>query len=190
MIEKNSVFLTMNELMPIVRERLEEGQTVTLTVKGVSMQPFLTNDRDSIFLISAKDRKPGVGDLYMFRRDNGSFAMHRICAVNADGSLNFVGDNQLLVEKNITPEMLWAYVPAVIRNGRKIDCEKGFWRNKMTCRMKFRLRHPDFIRRMPVIKWYLTAPFCHPLRSLRWVCKRLGGKHYAQNKKVMEKTEE
>lgn len=86
-----------------------------------------------------------MGDLYMFRRADGSYAMHRLCRVNADGTFDFVGDGQMLVDKGITSEQLAAFVPGVRRNGKTINCERGIIRGLMTARMLVRVRFPRLI---------------------------------------------
>lgn len=188
MSERQTVSLSMRELMPLVIEQLESGQNVTLTVKGVSMQPFLMDGKDAIVMTKIGDRKPIVGDLYMFRRPDGSYAMHRVYSVNPNGSLDFVGDNQFLLER-VEQSALVAYVKEVVRGGKTINCEKGYWRRKMTRRMLFRQRHKELVLRIPTIKWYVTAPLKHPVKAVKWAGRRLGGKKNEQSKKALEKTE-
>ena len=52
MTAKQTISFTMSELMPLVQEQLENGEKVSLTVKGVSMQPFLMDGRDSIVMVA------------------------------------------------------------------------------------------------------------------------------------------
>ena len=153
-----SLSLPLSELMPAIEEMLAEGQTVALTVNGVSMQPFLMDRRDTAYLSSAAGRRPRVGDIYMFRRSDGSYAMHRVCAVASDGTLDFIGDGQVTAEKGIDAGALAAYVPFVVRKGRRINCEKGLVRFIMTARMQRRVRFPHISR-------ILSAPI-HCLTSL------------------------
>ena len=75
----------------------------------------------------------------MFRREDGSYAMHRICRVDSDGSLDFVGDGQLLVEKGISPDVLAAYVPEVLRKGKIINCRGGIIHSLMISMSVFSL---------------------------------------------------
>lgn len=175
MTAKQTISFTMSELMPLVQEQLENGEKVSLTVKGVSMQPFLMDGRDSIVMVAVEKRLPVVGDLFMFRRPDGSYAMHRVFSVNSDGTLDFVGDNQLMPER-VPQEALVAYVPRVVREGKEIDCEKGYWRRKMTRRMLFRQRHSKLVCRIPAVKWYVSAPLKHPVRTVKWAARRIGGK--------------
>lgn len=142
MLENKNIALTMQELMPVVSKELENGKEVMLTVKGVSMMPFLRHNKDSIILTALNGRDIRVGDLVMFQRTDGSYAMHRICRKHPDGSFDIVGDAQVQCDTGITYDQLCAYVPRAIKNGKEISCEKGFWRFAMVRYMHFRLRHP------------------------------------------------
>ncbi len=142
MLDNKNITLTMQELMPLVMEELNNGKEVMLTVKGVSMMPFLRHNKDSIILTALNERTIRVGDLVMFQRANGSYAMHRVCRKHPDGSLDIVGDAQVQCDTNIPYDSLRAYVPRVVKNGKEISCEKGLWRFVMVRYMHFRLRHP------------------------------------------------
>ena len=148
MLDDKNLSLTMRELMPLVEAELNSGKDVQLPIKGTSMTPFLINDRDEIILTAMNSRRIKVGDLVMFRRDDGSYAMHRIYKVNGDGTFDILGDNHYAPDRNIRYDMLVAYVPKAIRKGREVDCEKGFWRNTMTFYMNFRMKHPAFTQRI------------------------------------------
>ena len=175
MSEINNYSVPLTDLMPLIIEQIDAGQTVNLTVKGVSMEPFLKDGKDSVYLVSAKGRSPRIGDIYMFRRPDNTYAMHRVYRVTENGMLLFVGDNQLLLEK-VPQHALTAYVPAAIKDGKKVDCEKGFWRNKMTRRMKFRQKHPDFIRRKYNVKRYVKRVLRRAARKVRRLGRRIAGK--------------
>lgn len=173
MTEKRTLSVSLRELMPVIIEQIENGQTVSLLVKGISMQPYLMNDQDTIFMVSPKGRTPIVGDLYMFKRCDGSYAMHRLYHINSDGTYNFVGDNQYLSDKNIKNEQLVAYVPKVIRKGKEISCEKGFLRFYMIKRMIFRQNHTKAAQRLDRIKMYISLLIHDPLKIFGWLKKRL-----------------
>ena len=147
-LSDKSISLSMRELMPLVEEELKNGKEVMLPVKGVSMNPFLRHNRDSIILTALNGREIKVGDLVMFRRDDGSYAMHRIYKKYADNTFDIVGDGQVACDKGICYDMLVAYVPRAVRNGKEVSCEKGFWRFIMTAYMKFRLKFPSFTCRL------------------------------------------
>lgn len=142
MLDNKNISLTMRELMPYVEEELNNGKDVLLPVKGYSMTPFLINNRDSIILTRVNSRTVKVGDLVMFRREDGSYAMHRICRDNGNNTFDILGDAQYVADRNIRYDMIVAYVPKAIRNGKEVDCEKGAWRSIMTRYMRLRMKHP------------------------------------------------
>ena len=155
--KKASISISIREFMPAVTELLEDGQTVELKGGGISMRPFLIGGRDDIFMVSPKGREPRLGDIYTFRRADGSYATHRICRINSDGSFDFVGDGQRFVEKGIAREQLAAFVPKVRRNGKIINCEKGVIRGIMTARMLVRVRCPRFMAFASRAKRFFTG---------------------------------
>ncbi|MBQ7203248.1 MAG: S24/S26 family peptidase [Eubacterium sp.] len=157
MLDDKNLSLTMRELMPLVEEELKKGKDVMLPLKGFSMTPFLIHNRDSIVLTAMNSRSIRVGDMVMFKREGGSYAMHRVYKVHSDNTFDIVGDAQFVGDKNIRYDMLVAYVPKVIRNGREIDCEKGFWRTVMTGYMKLRMTHPLTAERLLKIYRILFA---------------------------------
>ena len=165
----SSLSYSLNDLMPIILKQLEDGQTVKLTVKGVSMEPFLIDGRDAIIMEAPGNNVPRVGDLYMFRRNNGSYAMHRLWDIASDGTYVFVGDNQIQTDKGITESMIMAYVPRVIRNGREINCERGLLRSLLTLRVKFRLRFPRTVLLLHSLFYMIR----HPVAGIRKIMKKL-----------------
>ena len=76
--------------MPVLRELLAQGQSVSLTVTGESMSPFLRHGRDQIRL-AAVTAPPQRGDMVFFRRRNGQYIMHRVLRRMPDGSLQPLG---------------------------------------------------------------------------------------------------
>lgn len=139
---EGSFAVPLAELMPLIREALAAGQTVTIRIKGISMQPFLVNDRDSVELAALGEREIRVGDLLLFERPGHSFALHRVCRVYPDATYDIVGDNQQLCDLRVPRDAVIAYVPRVWRKGREISCEAGFWRTVMILYMHVRLRFP------------------------------------------------
>ena len=70
--------------LPVLMELLEQGESVSLTVTGNSMSPFLVHGRDQISF-----QKPSAplkrGDMAFFRRENGDYVMHRVLRAEEDG---------------------------------------------------------------------------------------------------------
>ena len=66
----NERCVALEELMPLIRQQLEQGQPVKFSPQGTSMLPMLRQGRDSIVLspVPAKLKKY---DLPLYRRNNG-----------------------------------------------------------------------------------------------------------------------
>ena len=72
-------------LMEQYRELLETVDTLPLQVTGSSMTPFLAPGRDSVLLTKPGERLRR-GDIALYRRDSGSYIMHRVYRCGSDGS--------------------------------------------------------------------------------------------------------
>lgn len=79
-------------LLPFVVEQLKEGHTVTLSLRGRSMRPFLEDGRDKALLKLAV--RVEVGDVVLAELSTGHFVLHRI--VKIDGQqVTLRGDGNL-----------------------------------------------------------------------------------------------
>lgn len=104
----------------------ETGKTVSLSVAGTSMIPFLAGGRDRV-LFKKPDRQLRVGDIILFRRDNGQYVLHRICRIK-DGNYYAVGDAQTFIEGPIRPDQICGLVTMAERKGRFVKPEDPLWR--------------------------------------------------------------
>ena len=90
--KKYIVKVHMDDLVPIIKEHLAQGQSVTFSPKGISMLPMLRQGKDTVTL------SPIVGklkkyDLPLYQRQDGKYVLHRIVKVK-DGFFTMAGDNQ------------------------------------------------------------------------------------------------
>ncbi len=116
--------LDTQQLLEAYRELLPQVESLPLVVSGSSMVPFLVPDRDSVRLCSI--HKPlRVGDVVLYRRDNGAYILHRICKCRGD-LFSMVGDAQWVVEPDIRREQIFALVCQVERKG-KVLIPGCFW---------------------------------------------------------------
>ncbi len=118
MKNNNTLTVSLDELYPIIKEKLESGGTVQLPITGTSMLPLLVWGRDSVELIKAKSYNKG--DIIFYRRDDGYFVLHRIVGKN-DKSYVLCGDNQWVKETGIEDRHIIAVVKSITRNNKKID---------------------------------------------------------------------
>ncbi len=112
--------------LTVMQELTEEGHTVSVTVSGNSMAPFLRHGRDVVWF-RKPDRPLKVGDIVFFRRPSGQFVLHRICRI-CPGGYMIVGDNQTVPEGPVDPAQIFAVVVQVRRKGRMLDPKHLLWR--------------------------------------------------------------
>ena len=106
----------LEQLMPLIRERLAMGQSVRFNPKGTSMLPMLRQGIDSVVL-SPLPKKLKKYDLPLYQRDDGKYILHRIVKVGE--TYTCIGDNQFDYETGIRHDQLIAVVTAFTR-GQKL----------------------------------------------------------------------
>lgn len=131
MDQMNSKQCALDDLMPIMRERLAAGQSIRFSPRGVSMLPMLRQEKDSV-LFSPLPEKLKKYDLPLYRRKNGQYVLHRIVKVGE--TYTCIGDNQFVLEPGLEHGQMIALVTAFYRGDRKISvnsfgyrCYCRFW---------------------------------------------------------------
>lgn len=140
----------LSALLPIIREKLDAGQNVTFSPRGVSMQPMLKQGRDRVTLSPVKGPLKKY-DLPLYRMDSGKFILHRIVAVG--DSYTCRGDNTYLDETGIRQDQLIGVVSSFTHRGRSISVQAPLYR--LYCRVwvaayplrRFVRRGVGFLRR-------------------------------------------
>ncbi|MBQ8182974.1 MAG: S24/S26 family peptidase [Clostridia bacterium] len=111
--------VSMAELLPFIQEAFAKNMTFKIPITGTSMNPLLVQGRDYV-IIKKPDLPLETGDLPLYRRDDGAFVLHRVVGKNADGYI-MCGDNQFLLEKNITDKHIVGVVCTICRDGKLMD---------------------------------------------------------------------
>lgn len=106
-------------------ENMPDNSEILLQVNGISMQPFLKNGKDFVYL-----KKPASkikkGDIIVFKRASW-YIMHRVVDIDRNGILTTMGDYTYTRETGIKPENVKAVVTAAVIDGRKIDRHSPRW---------------------------------------------------------------
>lgn len=110
------IIVTLEAMMPLIRERLAAGQSVRIYPRGTSMLPMLVEGRDSVVL-SPLPPKLKKYDLPLYRRTNGQFVLHRVVGVGE--TYTCLGDNQFALESGLTHDQMIAVVSSFTRKGRE-----------------------------------------------------------------------
>ena len=149
LLNKNSGNASLDDLMPLIRERIEANQPVRIYPYGKSMLPMLREGRDSVVL--SKVQKIKKYDVILYQRENGHYILHRV--VKVGDTYTCVGDNQFTLERGVPKDRIIAVCTSFTRKGK-------------TC-------FPDSMR------WRAYAVFWHysrfPRRVLRAVVRRMDG---------------
>lgn len=136
--------VSMDEIMPLIREQIENNGEVTFTPKGNSMMPMLRNNKDTVTLKKAEFPLRKY-DLPLFIREDGSYVLHRVVRIEDDAYV-MRGDNQFADEHGITKEQIIGIVHSFKRKNKRYDCKSKVyccycrvWVNSVKIRKYIRL---------------------------------------------------
>ena len=90
------------DFYPLILESFSKGETFSFPINGISMRPLLK--KGDVVMIE-KFNEAHVGDIVLYRRDNGQFILHRIRKIHQN-YFDIVGDHQKVVEKNVSKEKM------------------------------------------------------------------------------------
>lgn len=118
---KNKVKISLNDLAPLILERLISGENIEIIVTGNSMFPLFTSERDTVTLAQPKKLKKRQIAFYL--RDNGQYILHRIVKIKGD-KIYCAGDNQTTIEGPLRADQFKGVVISYIRKNkyRSVNC--------------------------------------------------------------------
>ncbi len=146
-----TMLVSLEEMAPVIRAGLAQGQEVVLTITGNSMAPFLRHQRDQVVLVAADPATLQPGDVPLYRRKNGQFVLHRIVerddgtcrrrlgdkdalpSAHVGAALHFtmLGDAQTDLEPRIEEEQIIARAAAFLRKGKRWECDSRAYRRRV-----------------------------------------------------------
>ena len=121
----------LDDLMPVIRQRLAAGHTVRFGPQGVSMLPMIRQGIDTVEF-SPLPEKLKKYDLPLYQRDNGQYTLHRIISVE-NGTYTCMGDNQFVPEPGLRQDQMIALVTAFWRGKRRHTTH--WWAYRLYCRL-------------------------------------------------------
>lgn len=121
----NILELSNEVFLKEVRELIADGHDVTLSVRGVSMRPFLEDRRDKIVL--TRPVAPEVGDAVLAEIAPGKYVYHRIISIEKD-RVTLKGDGNVYGTEQCGIEDIAASTKRLIRKGRCYSPEGMAWR--------------------------------------------------------------
>lgn len=124
------VTLPNDVLLPAVVRLLEEGESVTLKVKGKSMLPFIVGERDSVVLQAATVSELMIGDIVLAKLNDSRYVLHRIIGLDR-GYISLMGDGNRHGRETCRGEAIVGQVIRIIKKERVIDCTTFVHRRKV-----------------------------------------------------------
>lgn len=132
--------VTLNDLLPIIKEKLAENGSVLFTTNGTSMKPLLDDGKDQVELVKV-DGPLKRNDIPLFSRQDGTFVLHRIVKVLKDNNYLVRGDNQIINEK-INHQQIIGKVCKIVKNNQEIDfSSKKYKRYLFSLHFKYPFRY-------------------------------------------------
>ncbi len=110
--------LPMSEMVEMIKEVVSTDGEFRLYPRGTSMLPLIVEGKDSVIL--ARPSLLCVGDIVLYKRENGQYVLHRIVKIKGD-NLFLCGDNQTDIETGITTNDVIAKTIAVYKGDIRFE---------------------------------------------------------------------
>lgn len=134
-------------MMEEVRRLIAEGKTVSITVKGNSMNPFIVHLRDRMTLGPWKDQDIRKGTVALVKDFRGNYVIHRIIRRD-EKTVTLLGDGNLGLYETASFDNIIAIMYSIDRKGRTWSRDSFIWR--VYSRLWMRLTP---VRRYPLAIW-------------------------------------
>ena len=147
--------INMATMLPFIEEAFNRGLDFQIPITGTSMNPLLYQNRDFVKII--KPQLPlNLGDIPLYRRNDGAFVLHRVVGIKDNGEYVMCGDNQFILEYGITDKNIIGVAKTLIIDGKEIDVDTDseylkhkdkYVKNVKTRYLKKRLKYKiDFLK--------------------------------------------
>ena len=121
---EKQISASLAEMMPLIKEALENGQSIRIYPYGISMLPMLRQGTDSVVLSGFEKLKKY--DIILYQRENGKYVLHRIVGVG--DTYTCIGDNQFVFEKGISRGQIIAVCSSFTRGEKEYSAKAFVWR--------------------------------------------------------------
>lgn len=127
MVEKNEIVVSTHDLIPLIKDELDNGYKVRFTVSGNSMRPWIVDNRDQVLLTGVDTKRLKLGNIILFQNSNGKYILHRIYKKDNAG-YRTIGDAFLTDDGLVLDSQIIGVVEKIYRKGKEIDCNSFLWR--------------------------------------------------------------
>lgn len=114
-------------MMEEIRQMISEGKTVTITLKGNSMNPFIVHLRDQMTLGPWKDEEIRKGTVALVKDIYGNYLIHRI--IKREGNtVTLLGDGNVEKTETATLDNVIGIMRSLTRKGRTYTPKSLTWK--------------------------------------------------------------
>ena len=114
-------------MMEEIRKLISEGKTVSLTVKGNSMNPFLVHLRDQMTLGPWKDKDIKKGTVALVKDIKGNYLIHRIIRRD-EKTVTLLGDGNSAMTETATFDNIIGIMYSITRKGKVWTSDSVVWK--------------------------------------------------------------
>jgi len=114
-------------MMEEIRTLISEGKTVTPTVKGNSMNPFVVHMRDQMTLGPWKDEDICKGAVALVKDTKNNYLIHRIIK-RENNIVTLLGDGNIRITETATLENVIGLMHSITRKGVCHTRKSRLWR--------------------------------------------------------------
>lgn len=134
-------------LIPEVADLIRQGRSVTLTARGNSMNPFITDRRDRVVLSPFAETQLQPGAVVLAKTKDSRYVLHRIL-YRRGNELILSGDGNLNQTECTDTGRVIGLMTAVIRKGKTYQTDGTVW-----------IRYSFLWKRLAPIRRWLLAIF-------------------------------
>lgn len=154
MKNNNVKYLSIQKLGPAFKALILEKSKVKITVTGNSMYPLLRSGIDEVILTYGQSYKKG--DVVFYKRDNGSYVLHRIVG-KKDNAFYIAGDGEIHKEYPVYDEQIIGVATAFVSRGRTFS-------------------HKNPLYLMYKVIWLFLLPYRHKIIKMHIKIRRTLGR--------------
>lgn len=146
MSENSRTVISNHLLLPEIKELISSGHTVTIIVRGNSMNPFMVDRRDKV-TIAPLSRKPRIGDLLLaYETLHQRYVLHRLIRIKNEIYV-LMGDGNIKGTESIREEDILGIVTDIIRKGKHHSVSSSCWKSYSAV----------WTRLLPLRRWILAV---------------------------------
>lgn len=132
--------------MPAIKELIDSGKNVKLTITGTSMLPLLRHEIDMVEL-GAFSGTLRIGDIVLIKQENGAYVLHRTITIDEyANTFHMVGDAQVTVEGPLRYDQIVAIVLAYHKKGKRREVTNFMYKIYIFFWMKTKRFRPRILR--------------------------------------------